>query len=1184
MTNSWDDGYPTGGNFWSDHTSPDLLHGPGQNLTGADGIVDIPRWIARAMPDLYPLVKPYPPSPRAPPTAPLNLQGTAADAQVTLSWGAPAWDGLSAVTNYAIYRGLASGTETYLTTIGNVTTYLDAPLINGVTYYYEVAAINAAGEGPKSNEMNATPARVPGRPRQLNAVGGDSNVTLTWLPPANDGGAAVTNYTIYRGVTSGGETFLVKIGNVLTYLDTGVTNGVMYCYIVYAVNVMGEGAPATEACATPTTLPSEPLSLAAASGDTQVVLTWIPPTSDGGSPITNYEIYRGTTSGGESFLVEIGNVLTSTDTGLTNGQRYFYKIAARNAVGEGPLSGEASATPGLPPGAPTGLTASGGNRQVTLTWSPPIDNGGIAITNYVIYRGPASGAEVYLRTIGNVTTHIDTTLTNGVTYFYKVAAVNEAGEGALSAEASATPMSVPSPPTGVVAMSILSSVIVEWQSPMDTGGSPVTNYSIYRGTSPGGETLLATIGNLLSYTDINVTNGQIYYYVVSAINAAGEGPKSLEVRVTVPDHPSAPLTLLATSRNQEVTLTWDPPTSDGGCLITNYWIYRGFWSGGETLLTTIGVSTTFTDTGLINGVTYYYRVSAINAVGEGPRSNEAMAVPSSLPSPPSIVSAIGIDGEVVLTIFPPTDSGGLPIITYKMYRGTSPGGEVFITDIGTPSKHFDAGLTNGVTYYYMLSAVNANGESVLSEEASAMPRALPSEPLSPQATAGFGQVQLTWQTPAKDGGYPITAYKVYRGIASGGETPRATLGDILSYTDLAVTNGQGYFYKVSATTVVGEGPQSAEVSATPLSPPSNPSPPQNLAAVAGNGQVALSWDAPAWDGGSPVTGYSLYRGTAGAGEVFIRTVGNILTYTDTGLTNGQTYYFQITASNVAGESGRSNEAIARPAMVPGQPTGLVAVAGTLQSTLTWNAPASDGGSSITNYVIYRGAASGSETTLATVGNVLTYVDSDVVGGRAYFYRISAINSIGEGPLSIEATVTISPSPNLPPTCSITAPLQGAEVFGRAAIKGVAADADGNIIVVEIRIDGGSWMGASGKDAWSYAWNTKLYSNGQHTIEARSYDGKDFSQVASVTVSVNNPAEQGPGGGRGSSDAVGIALSVALLVVAMLLFFLFLKKKRPRKTLAEHPESPPKEEIPEKEIEAEWQEEWEEEEILPEESP
>lgn len=1170
--NSWDDGYPSGGNFWSDYTGTDVFSGPDQDIPGSDGIGDTPYDIPLGTnKDRYPLMNASASRPWRP-FVPSNLQANAGLGNVTLTWNAPASDGGSGITGYRIYRGFTPASGTLLEEIGNATSFLDSALTGGRTYFYQVSAKNIVGEGRKSNQVSASPFDFPGPPGNLVATPGDGRVTLYWSAPIYTGGSPITNYSVYRGNISGGETVLVKLGQQESFVDLNVTNRQTYFYQVSAWNIIGEGQKSAEDSATPAMVPNPPGNLTATAGAGTIALNWTLPADDGGSPIMTYMLYRGTTPGGESPMWTVGNILSYVDVNVTGDVTYFYQITAINAIGEGTRSNEANATAMGVPSDPLNLTAVGGNGVVTLSWMQPLSDGGSPIIGHTIYRGLTSGGEIYHATAGVIPIFIDTGLTNGVTYYYKVSASNAIGEGARSNEAYATPMTVPGPPTGVVAMSTYSSAIVEWQAPMDMGGSPVTNYSIYRGTSPGGESPLATIGNLLWYTDINVTNGQIYYYVVSAINAAGEGPKSLEVRVTVPDHPSAPLNLLATSRNQEVTLTWDPPASDGGCLITNYPIYRGFWSGGETFLTTVGVSATYTDTGLTNGVAYYYRISAVNPVGEGPKSNEAMAVPSTLPSPPTIVSAIGIDGEVVITIFPPADSGGLPIITYKMYRGTSPGGEVFITDIGTPSKHFDAGLTNGVMYYYKLSAVNANGESSPSEEASAMPRALPSQPLNAQATAGFGQVQLTWQAPAKDGGYPITAYKVYRGTTSGGETPLATLGDVLSYTDTGVTNGQIYFYKVSATTEVGEGPQSAEVSATPLSPPSLPSPPQNLVAVAGNGQVALSWDAPAWDGGSPVAGYSLYRGTAAGGEAFIRTVGDILTYTDTGLTNGQTYYFQITASNLAGESGRSNEVSARPAMVPGQPTEPVAVAGTLQATLTWNAPASDGGSSITNYVIYRGAASGSETTLATVGNVLTYVDSDVVGGRAYFYRTSAINSIGEGPLSIEATVTISPSPNLPPTCSITAPPEGADVSGRAAIQGVAADADGNIVVVEIRIDGGSWIGALGKDAWSYAWNTKLYSNGQHTIEARSYDGKDFSQVASLTLSVNNPAEQGPGGGRGSSDAVGIALSIALLVVAMLLIFLFLVERRSRKPAAKLPESPPEKKPPAEEFEEEWQEE------------
>src|SRR5439155_1174291 len=158
-----------------------------------------------------------------------NLVATGGNAQVTLTWQAPASDGGSPITNYKIYRGVAPGSETLLTTVGNVLTYTDSAVTNGLTYYYQVSAVNSPGEGAKSNEASATPSAAPppppppSSPSNLAATGGNAQVTLTWQAPASDGGSPIANYKIYRGTTSGSETLIATIGNQLSYSDGGLT-------------------------------------------------------------------------------------------------------------------------------------------------------------------------------------------------------------------------------------------------------------------------------------------------------------------------------------------------------------------------------------------------------------------------------------------------------------------------------------------------------------------------------------------------------------------------------------------------------------------------------------------------------------------------------------------------------------------------------------------------------------------------------------------------------------------------------------------------------------------------------------------------------------------------------------------------------------------------------------------------
>src|SRR5216117_2453864 len=506
---------------------------------------------------------PPPPPPNSPPSAPQNLAATGGNAQVTLTWQAPASDGGSPITNYKIYRGGAPSTETLLTTVGNVLTYTDSAVTNGVTYYYQVSAVNSPGEGAKSNEASSTPnappppPTPPSAPTNLVATGGNAQVTLTWQAPASNGGSPITNYRIYRGTSSNGETLKATIGNVLTYTDTSVTNGVTYYYQVSAVNNVGEGPRSNEASATPSAAPpppsppSAPQNLAATGGNAQVTLTWQAPASNGGSPITNYKIYRGTTSGGETLVATIGNQLSYSDGGLTNGVTYYYQVSAVNNVGEGPKSNEASATPtapATPPGAPQGLVATAGDVTVTLTWSAPSSNGGSPITNYRIYRGTSSNGETLLATIGNVLTYTDTSVTNGVTYYYQVSAVNAAGEGPRSNEASATPSPPPPPPPdfGISATPASLSLQIGWSG---TSTIALTSLNGFAGTI-GLSTSIACSGLCLIYPTASLNPTSV------TLTSGGTGVSTLTVATSVLTTPGTyTITITATSGSITHTVT-----------------------------------------------------------------------------------------------------------------------------------------------------------------------------------------------------------------------------------------------------------------------------------------------------------------------------------------------------------------------------------------------------------------------------------------------------------------------------------------------------------------------------------------------------------------------------------------------------------------------------------------------------
>ena len=359
------------------------------------------------------------------------------------------------------------------------------------------------------------------------------------------------------------------------------------------------------------------------------------------------------------------------------------------------------------------------------------------------------------------------------------------------------------------------------------------------------------------------------------------------VQATLTTAPSAPTLSSATPANTAVNLTWTTPTSNGGATITAYKVYRGPSSGSLSLVATLGVVNSYSNTGLTNGTTYYFAVTAVNSAGESVKSNVLSAIPATtVTNAPVLLTATAGNAVTNLTWATPTDNGGLAITAYKIYRGTSAGSLSLIATLGVVNSYSNTGLTNGTAYYFAVSAVNSKGESIKSNVMSATPAPTATNaPVLSSATAGNATVALAWVAPTDNGGAAVSGYKVYRGTTSGSTSLVATLGVVTSYSDTSLTNGTTYYYAVTAVNSAGESVKSNELSATPVTVPGAPT---LSSATPGNASVALAWSAPASNGGSAIMGYKVYRGPSAGSLSLVTTLGVVTSSTDSGLTNGRT--------------------------------------------------------------------------------------------------------------------------------------------------------------------------------------------------------------------------------------------------------------------------------------------------------
>ena len=692
------------------------------------------------------------PSPRKDkPEAPVKLMPTAGDGQVTLTWEVPSG---SSVTSYK-YRVRESGREVVgWTTIpnsnANTRSYTVTNLTNGVTYTFDLRAVNQAGEsdlvsieGTPNGAITPVPgADVPDVPRSFTATAGDAQVTLEWQAPTSDGGSSITSYK-YRVSQTGTNTWAPDWTTVTggasarSQTVTGLTNGTSYTFELRAVNGVGESSE-VNATATPvagTTVPGPPRSFTATVGDTQVVLNWQAPSSDGGSSIIHYS-YRvsqtGTNTWSPDWTTVTGGASASsqTVTGLTNGTNYTFELRAVNGEGESVKVSD-TATPATTPGSPRSFTATVGDTQVVLSWQAPSSDGGDPITSYS-YRVSQAGTNTWSPDWTTVTggasasSQTVTGLTNGTSYTFELRAVNGVGESS-EVNATATPVAgttVPGPPRSFTATVGDTQVVLNWQAPSSDGGDPITSYS-YRVSQTGTNTWspdwtdVTGGGSARSQTVTGLTNGTNYTFELRAVNGEGESVKVSDT-ATPATTPGSPRNFTATVGNAQVVLNWEAPTSDGGSSITGY-KYRvsqtgtNTWSPDWTDVSGGASASSQTVTGLTNGTSYTFELRAVNGAGESVEVS-ATATPVTVPGPPRNFAATMGDTQVVLNWEAPTSDGGSPITSYR-YRMSQTGTNTWspdwtdVTGGGSARSQTVTSLTNGTNYTFELKAVSGVGES-----------------------------------------------------------------------------------------------------------------------------------------------------------------------------------------------------------------------------------------------------------------------------------------------------------------------------------------------------------------------------------------------------------------------------------------------------------------------------------------
>ncbi len=764
--------------------------------------------------------------------------------------------------------------------------------------------------------------------------------------------------------------------------------------------------------------------------------------------------------------------LEYTIDGLDNGVQYKIQVRGRNKYGELPSDWSRwkpfaccwqYGTPQTTPDTPSIGSVTPGDRVLTVSWSAPAEDGGRNITAYDLryIRSDAADKSDDDWTVNDsiwtsgALRYALSGLTNGVQYDVQVRAVNAAGDGPWSPTRTGTPLTRPGAPSIDSVTPGDETLAVAWSAPASDGGRGITSYDLryIRSDAPSKADANWTVrdgiwtSGALRYTLSGLTNGVDYDVQVRAANAVGNGAWSGAGAGKPLTTPSAPTIDSVTPGDETLAVAWSAPADTGGSAITGYdlryirsdaadksddnWTERdGVWSSG---------SLQYTLSGLTNGVGYDLQVRAVNEAGDGRWSGSISGTPQTIPAAPTIDSVTPGDEALAIAWSAPADTGGSTVEGYDARYIRSDAADKADANWSERDGIWTSGalefalssLTNGVRYDVQLRAVTGAGNGPWSATASATPQTAPDAPTINLITVGDGALAVSWSAPTDNGGSSITSYDARyirsdmadKADDSWTERDGIWTSGVLRYTVDSLTNGVGYDVQVRAVNVAGEGPWSATASATPQTVTDAPT--IDLI-TPGDGALAVSWSAPSDTGGSAITSYDVRYIRSDALDKAddswtardgIWTSGP-LSYDLDGLTNGVGFDVQVRAVNDAGDGPWSATATDTPRTTPGAPTIDVISPGNYALSITWSAPADDGGSAITSYDLryIRSDATDKADDSWTVrediwsSGLLQYGLNESTGfnlssGVRYEVQVRAVNTVADGPWSASETGT-----------------------------------------------------------------------------------------------------------------------------------------------------------------------------------